>query len=277
MRPNNCLWIFSSATCVVVVLNSLGGPGAATDVTGAAPSPTLLGSAGASPSRLLEVPAPLQLALAPAVVADNTLTDQEKKDGWRLLFDGRTLDGWQTSSQQPSKTGVEEGALNPHGCGGYMLIHKEQWENFKLALDFKLSKACNSGVFLRTSPLTPRPGKDVGFNGLEIALDDTATAGYTDTGALYDLSKPTKNALRPLGEWNQLEITADKSVIEVKLNGEQVNRIDLDKFTDKNLRPDGTPHKFDVVYKDHPRRGYIGLQDHGSNCWFKNIKLKKLD
>jgi hypothetical protein len=219
----------------------------------------------------------LILLAAPAIAADNALSDQEKKDGWRLLFDGRTLDGWQTSSQQPSKTGIEEGALNPHGCGGYMLIHKEQWENFKLALDFKLSKSCNSGVFVRTSPLTPRPGKDVGFNGLEIALDDTATAGFTDTGALYDLSKPTRNALRPLGEWNHLEITCDKSVIEVSLNGEQVNRIDLDKFTEKNLRPDGTPHKFDVVYKDHPRRGYIGLQDHGSNCWFKNIKLKKLD
>ena len=93
---------------------------------------------------------------APAAAADNTLSDQEKKDGWRLLFDGHSLDGWQTSAQQPSKTGVEEGALNPHGCGGYMLIHKEQWENFRLALDFKLSKACNSGVFVRTSPLTPR-------------------------------------------------------------------------------------------------------------------------
>jgi len=217
------------------------------------------------------------IAPSAASAAENVLTEQEKKEGWRLLFDGRTLDGWQTSSQQPSKTGVEMGALNPHGCGGYMLIHKEEWENFRLALDFNLSKACNSGVFVRTSPLKPREGKDVGFNGLEIALDDTATAGYTDSGALYDLSKPTRNALRPLGEWNHLEITCDKSVIEIAINGEQVNRIDLDKFTQKNVRPDGTPHKFDVVYKDHPRRGYIGLQDHGSPCWFKNIKLKKLD
>ena len=98
--------------------------------------------------------------------------------------------GWKTSSLGESKTPIEDGSLNPHKCGAYMLIHEEPWENFRLALDFKLSKGCNSGIFVRTFPLTPRPGKDVGFNGLEIALDDTTTAGYTDTGAIYDLAKP---------------------------------------------------------------------------------------
>lgn len=210
-----------------------------------------------------------------AVAADNVLSDLEKADGWRLLFDGRTP--WKTSTLAASKTPVQEGALNPHGSGGYMVIHDQPWENFRLALDFKLSKGCNSGIFIRTFPLEPRPGKDVGYNGLEVALDDTPTAGYTDTGAIYDLSKPTRNAMRPIGEWNHIEITCDKSVIDVVLNGEHVNHLDLERFAKPNLRPDGTPHKFDVAYKDHPRRGYIGLQDHGSNCWFKNIKLKELD
>jgi hypothetical protein len=65
-------------------------------------------------------------------------------------------------------------------------------------------------------------------------------------------------------------------LIEVELNGEKVTRMDLDQWTKPNERPDGTKHKFDIAYKDHPRKGYLGLQDHGSPCWFKNIKIKPL-
>jgi hypothetical protein len=212
----------------------------------------------------------------PAAAADNELTEQERKDGWRLLFDGRTLDGWMTSSQKPSKRPVEDHCLNPHKCGGYMLIHEKEWGNFVLSLDFKMSKGCNSGVFVRTSPLTPRPGKDVGFNGIEVAIDDTKGAGYHDTGALYDLVKPTKNAMKPIGEWNHMVVTCDGGTIAVELNGEAVTKADLDQFTEKNKRPDGTPHKFDIAYKDHLRKGYLGLQDHGQDCWYNNIKLKPL-
>jgi hypothetical protein len=71
-------------------------------------------------------------------------------------------------------------------------------------------------------------------------------------------------------------IRCDKSEIVVELNGKIVNNVDLDKFTEPNLRPDKTAHKFDVAYKNHPKHGYIGLQDHGSPCWFKNIKLREL-
>ncbi|MFN0055899.1 MAG: DUF1080 domain-containing protein [Planctomycetales bacterium] len=207
---------------------------------------------------------------------DNQLTPAEKQAGWILLFDGKTHTGWKTSSEKPSQRPVEESCINPHKCGGYMMIHGKVWDNFRLALDFKISPQCNSGIFLRTFPLQPRPGKDVGFNGIEVAIDDTQTAGFVDTGALYDLVKPTKNAMMPAGEWNHIEITCDKNLIAVRLNGEEVTRMDLDEWTKPNLRPDGTPHKFDVIYKDHPRKGYIGLQDHGQNCWYKNIKLLPL-
>jgi hypothetical protein len=208
--------------------------------------------------------------------ADNTLTDAERSEGWLLLFDGKTTAGWMNSDRTAPRTPVEDGALNPHGAGHYMLVHEKQWADFVLALDFKISPHCNSGIFVRTSPLEPRPGKDVGFNGLEVAIDDTSTAGFVDTGALYDLSQPTRNAMRPVGEWNHIEITCRGALIEIALNGEKVNTIDLDKFTEPNKRPDSSPHKFDVAYKDHPRKGYIGLQDHGSPCWFKNIKLRPL-
>src|SRR5216683_4310218 len=216
----------------------------------------------------------LAVLLASPADADNGLTEKEKDDGWILLFDGKTRGGWMTSSGKPSRTPVEDGSINPHKCGGYMMVHKEKWENFMLSLDFKISKGCNSGVFVCTYSLEPRPGKDVGFNGIEVQLLDSKGAGYYDTGSLYDLVKPAKNAMKPVGEWNHILIRCDKNLIEVELNGEKVTRMDLDEWTKPNLRPDGTPHKFDIAYKDHPRKGYIGLQDHGSPCWFKNIKIK---
>lgn len=223
--------------------------------------------------------ASLLLTLFAIVVqaADNVLTDAERTDGWRLLFDGTTLDGWMTSDGKPSERPVEDNAINPHRCGGYMLVYHEPQEDFTFRCDFKLSPKCNSGVFVRTSSLEPRPGKDIGFNGIEIALDDTQGNGLHDTGAVYDLSAPTKNAMRSAGEWNTLEITCEGHVIDVTVNGAPVNHVDLAQFTEANRRPDGTEHKFDVVYRDHPLRGFIGLQDHGADCWFKNIKLKPLE
>jgi hypothetical protein len=227
---------------------------------------------------LLTMASGLQGSL-PAVRAggpEDGLTPDERKAGWILLFDGKSLDGWKTSSGRPSRVPIEEGSINPHGCGGYMMIHEKMWSDFVLALDFKISKGCNSGIFIRTYPLTPRPGKDVGFNGLEVAIDDTTTAGYHDTAAIYDLVKPSRNAMRPPGQWNHIVITCEGPRIAVELNGEPVTRMDLDQWTAPNRRPDGSEHKFDVAYKDHPRSGYIGLQDHGAPCWYKNIKIKPL-
>lgn len=221
---------------------------------------------------LLATSAPLRLH-----AADNQLTEQERKDGWVLLFDGVSTAGWMTPKEKPLPIShVQTGALNPHPCN-YMLVHEKVWGDFQLALDFKISPHCNSGVFIRTFPLQARAGKDVGFNGLEVAVDDTMTAGYHDTGAIYDLSKPSQNAMKPAGQWNHMVITCHRNMIEVELNGHKVNRLDLDQWTTQNKRPDGTEHKFDVAYKDHPRRGYVGLQDHGSDCWYKNIKLRPLD
>ncbi len=211
-----------------------------------------------------------------AMADDNTLSEQEKKDGWLLLFDGQTTKGWMSPKEKPlDNKHVQDGSLNPHPCD-YMLVHGTAWENYKLSLDFKMTPKCNSGIFVRTFPLTPRAGKDVGFNGVEIAIDDTTTAGFHDTGAIYDLVKPTKNAMKPVGEWNHLVITSDRHLLTVEVNGEQVNQINFDDWPEPNKRPDGSSHKFDVAYKQHPRKGYFGLQDHGSDCWYKNIKLLPL-
>ncbi|MSU61658.1 MAG: DUF1080 domain-containing protein [Pedosphaera sp.] len=207
---------------------------------------------------------------------DNALTDAERREGWLLLFDGKTQVGWMNSDRTAPRTPVQDGALNPHRAGHYMLVHTQQWSNYTLALDFKITPHCNSGIFVRTASLDARPGKDIGFNGLEIAIDDTFGASFHDSGALYDLAKPTRNAMRPVGEWNHIEVTCRNSLIEVVLNADKVNSVDLAKFTITNKRPDGSQHKFDVAFRDHPQSGYIGLQDHGSPCWFKNIKIKPL-
>src|SRR5262245_6418897 len=219
----------------------------------------------------------LCLAAATSHAADNELSEREKGEGWLLLFDGRSHVGWMNSDGTTPRTAVAEGTLNPHKAGHYMLVHTQQWANFILSLDFKISPGCNSGIFIRTASLTPRPGKDVGYNGIEIAIDDTPGAGYHDTGAIYDLVKPSHQAMKPVGQWNHIEITSHGNRIEVIINREAVTHADLALFTTANKRPDGSEHKFDIAYKEHPRKGYIGLQDHGSPCWFKNIKLKPLD
>jgi len=212
------------------------------------------------------------------IAPDNTLSSAEKAAGWLLLFDGKTLKGWTTDQQKPSRVPVEDNSIQPHGCGGYMMIHEKMWSDFVLSLDMKISKGCNSGIFVRTFPLTPRPGWDVGYNGLEIAVDDTTGAGYHDTGAIYDLARPKKNAMKPPGEWNHWVITCDRNRITVELNDEVVTTMDLDKYDRPGKRPDGTEHKFTgLIFKDHPKSGYIGLQDHGSKCWYKNIKLLPLN
>lgn len=219
----------------------------------------------------------LMLFCVPTAAAENTLTEQERNDGWKLLFDGQTAANWMTIKEQRlAASHVQSGTLNPHPCD-YMLVYDQPVGNFVLALDFKLTPGCNSGVFIRTSPLKPRPGKDVGFNGIEIAIDDSKDVGFHHTGAIYDLVPIQKNAMKPTGEWNHLQVTCDRNRISVEVNGEKVSQMDLDEWPEPNKRADGSAHKFDVAYKDHPRAGYIGLQDHGSDCWYRNIKLKRLD
>jgi hypothetical protein len=71
-------------------------------------------------------------------------------------------------------------------------------------------------------------------------------------------------------------ITCDGPKLSVELNGELVTQMDLDERTIPKRRPDGSEHKFDIAYREHPRFGYIGLQDNGAPCWYKNIKIKPL-
>lgn len=209
---------------------------------------------------------------AGCLAADNALSEKEKADGWELLFDGKTTGGWITNKGGPVPGHrLQDGALNPHESGGYLIVHQERFGNFVFACDFKLSKGCNSGIFFRTGDL-----KDVVQTGIELALDDTRGHGKHDTGAIYDLVAPKRNALKPAGEWNHIELTCDDNLITVALNGEIVTEMDLDQWTEPGKNPDGTTNKFKTAFKEMPREGHLGFQDHGKDCWFKNIKVKKL-
>ncbi|MBT4864672.1 MAG: DUF1080 domain-containing protein [Planctomycetaceae bacterium] len=97
-----------------------------------------------------------------------------------------------------------------------------------------------------------------------------------DFGAIYDLVPPSKNNLKPTGQWNAVEIACKGPHISVTVNGEQVAKINCDKWTVPGKRLDGSKHKFRNAVKDFPRNGHLGFQDHGAKVWFKNVKLLDL-
>lgn len=196
------------------------------------------------------------------------------QDGFKTIFDGKGTGGWKinTGGDLP-KANMQADGLNPHGSGGYIVMYEKPYRDFVLDFDYKLSKGCNSGVFLRV-----KDPKDPVYTGLEVALDDTIGTGFHDPGAFYDLVRPRKNAQKTVGEWNHMTITAKGPKIDIELNGEKVSSIDLSAFKEVGKRPDGTPHKFDKArIADFDRAGYFGFQDHGQDCWFKNVKVKPMD
>jgi hypothetical protein len=203
--------------------------------------------------------------------ADNELSPEERAAGWKLLFNGKNLDGWECNNGKPIATEVEDGALVPFKSGGYLIVYKEPFENFKLQCDVKMSSDdCNSGIFLRVSDL-----KKPVFSGLEIQVYKGGNDMHA-FGAIYDLVAPSENVVKPAGEWNHVEITCDGPMVSVLVNGKQVAKMNADDFSQPGLRPDGTKHKFGVAIKDLPRRGYLGFQDHGHKVWYKNVKLLEL-
>ena len=194
-------------------------------------------------------------------------------EGFRSIFDGSSPTGWiLCDGKALPKAFVQPEGLNPHGTGSYLVVHEGKVGDFVLDFDYKLTKGCNSGVFIRVSNLS-----DPVSTGIEVALDDTTGSGMHDPGALYDLVAARSNPQKPAGEWNHMTITASGPRISVVLNGTEVSTMNLDEWNTPGKRPDGSEHKFSgVAIGKLPRQGYFGFQDHGRDCWFKNIKLKML-
>ncbi|GIV06854.1 MAG: glycosyl hydrolase [Fimbriimonadales bacterium] len=216
----------------------------------------------------------LLVGVAIALQHANHLSEQETKDGWKLLFDGQSLKGWTVAGAAESWT-VDDGTLHCTGKGGGMIYADGVYRNFELKLDFKVSPKGNSGVFLRTWDKN-----DPVQTGIEVQVLDSygkEKPSKHDCGAIYDIQAPSKNAVKPAGEWNSYHITVKESQIVVFLNGEKVNEVDLTRWTEPNRNPDGTPNKFKYAYNTMTRPGYIALQNHGNPIWYRNIKVKPLD
>jgi hypothetical protein len=196
----------------------------------------------------------------------------ENADGWQLLFNGKDTSGWKNNTKKPIAAKIEDRALNPHGSGGYVIVYKKQFGDFVLKCDVKMAQPnCNSGIFVRIGDLN-----DPVQTGLEVQIHTNTKPDIHGFGAIYDLVAPSKNATHGPGKWDTVEVMCKGPKIAVTVNGAKVSALDCDEWTQPGKRLDGTSTKFNKAVKDFARSGYIGLQDHGNNVWFKNIKLRKL-
>lgn len=188
---------------------------------------------------------------------------------WRALFNGRDTAGWKC--KQGSWV-VEDGALSRQGGGD--IWTDDLYGDFILELEFKLDPQTNSGIFFRTDNLA-----DPVQTGIELQVYDTHERTELDKhvcGAIYDIMAPRVNAVRKPGEWNHVVLVCHGSFIGAALNGERIIALDLNDWTQPRRNPDGTENKFKTAYREMPRMGHIGFQDHGNPVWYRNIRLKPL-
>ncbi|HPG40692.1 MAG TPA: DUF1080 domain-containing protein [bacterium] len=204
--------------------------------------------------------------IRPSVAYFNTVAAALKPSGWKNLF----ADDLTNAQCKEGTWTVGEGVLTWHG-GDYIWT-RDKYGDFILDLEFKVSAGANSGIFFRTGDLA-----NYVHTGIEVQVHETTDGTkYGMCGAIYDCMPPAKTVVKPAGEWNRYTITCKANKIYVVMNGEQIIAMDLNKWTEKGKNPDGTDNKFETAYKDMPRSGYIGFQDHGQPVWFRNIKIKSL-
>jgi hypothetical protein len=208
----------------------------------------------------------------------NTLSDQEKKEGWKLLFDGKTLQGWkllENGKLPGSGWEAKRGTMTIlKGGNGGDIITNEQYCNFELTLEARLTVGANSGVkyFIQ-------PGCSVGFEYqvLDNDVNPDAKAGINGNrrmASLYDLL-PAQNAKpKPIGEWNQIRILFQGDKGEHWLNGKCVLKIDRSSqtFWDAYKLSKFKEYQDFGKYK----QGHILLQDHGCTVSYRNIKIRPL-
>lgn len=226
--------------------------------------------------------------LSLVVVAGSAALADDQQPTPSILFDGDNLDAWTYPERAwyVDKKGAltcrmkevkqKDGTTALRGMG--YIWTKDPYDDFDLTLQYKLSKAANSGVFYRTDPRNPVHG------GFEVQLMDNegfqAAKGKRDArklnGSFYDGKAPSSDPSRPVGQWNKLRLRCEGPRIQIWINDVQVIDVNVDDWDTPGKNPDGSSNKFKRALKDLPRTGHIGLQNHGQPVWFRDIIIRKL-
>jgi hypothetical protein len=210
------------------------------------------------------------------------LTDEQKAEGWKLLFDGQSLNGWRFFKNAPNDSWeVKDGTLH---CKPFVdgkenkrsdIMTTDQYENFELSMDWKISAQGNSGIIYRATEAYDQPY----LTGPEYqVLDDGGYPGETKdknmTACAYDMYEAPGKKLNPVGEWNTSKIVVKGNQVEHWLNGDKVVSYEIGSA-------EWTKRKAISKWKDEAgygmaKKGHIDLQDHNHEAWFKNIMIKPL-
>ncbi|MFN3484393.1 MAG: DUF1080 domain-containing protein, partial [Planctomycetota bacterium] len=210
-----------------------------------------------------------------AAAAGGAAPGQDSEEGFVSLFNGRDLTGWVYGRRGngENKTGrgyqVENGILFCTEKDGGNLFTEKEYGDFIFRFEFRLTPNANNGVGIRA----PLEG-DAAYVGLEIQILDDSGSKYQNLrptqyhGSIYDVVAARRGHLKPVGEWNEEEITARGRRITVKLNGIVIVNADLDEIRDEQ------------VLRKHPglknAKGHIGFLGHGTRVEFRNIRVKEL-
>jgi hypothetical protein len=205
----------------------------------------------------------------------NTLTAAEQRAGWRLLFDGETMNGWHTYAKPGMISGwaARDGMLVRTGPGGD-IVTNNQYDSFELELEWKVGPKGNSGIFYWAHEASEK----IYHNAPEYQVLDNeghrdGLTPMTAAGSLYGLYPSPPELAKPAGEWNITRIVTKGGKVEHWLNNRRVVEADFDS---DELKAKIAASKFaQWPTFGKTRRGYIGIQDHGDDgVWYRNIKIR---
>lgn len=214
----------------------------------------------------------------PVLAADNQLSSEEQAQGWQLLFNGKDMSQWRNFKQADlsDKWQIEDGAMKLTAGGGGDILTKKQYQNFELLLDWKIAEVGNSGIFV----LADETGNTIYAHAPEIQILDNErhSDNKLDThrsGSLYDMIASPPSSHKKAGEWNTVKIRLQQGELTIWQNGVQTAKVTIDSPEWQKLLAASKFAKWEGFAK--AKTGHIGLQDHGDQVWFKNIKIKELN
>ena len=208
--------------------------------------------------------------------APNTLTQKEKQNGWQLLFDGTSLNGWKSwdtkKPLQPGKWQVKNGTLALTEPGGGDIYTARSFEDFVFKIQFRTTG--NSGIFFRVNPDYDGPIWHYAPE-IQVLPDGPGKTGTHDAGALYDIYPLPGNRkkINPNG-WNQVVIRVDDNRYTHWFNGQKVAQV---KIGGKEWTKRIKNSKFSLKKYGQKEDGHFGVQDHNHEVQYRNIKVKPLD